>query len=1051
MDERSYQVSLLGKPSIHREGLEIKVSDKQLALVALIHGSRTGRRSRKELSKTLWPKVGSSSGRHSLSQAIYVLKQQCPGLLIAEQDDIVAGQATCDIAQFHDAVSASRFPEASALYRGPFMEGLEIADSTVFSHWKDGMRERLSTFAEQVAEGLAVSLEWQELDRLTQVLLDQGRQSKDILTARVAAVLHHRGEAEAKDVIDQLPPDVRDQARKAFETISTAGGLDYETKQRRFVGRTAVLERLVRLHELGMDGQVKLALITGEAGIGKTALMNRLYRVLALKGARTLMANAHAAEANVPFGVVEQWLGHIPGKVVGELSTRPWMTVIQHVFPALGGIQSDKHTKEIGDIGYHRLVESLRQLIVELSTYKPLVLGIDDMHLADSASVGLLHYLLRRTPPGPALVVGTMRTESNRDHSEIAEWEAAELFDLRGLSVEDIENMVGDRRAQDQDSIEVAEALHRRTGGNPLLVKALLDENSFLEDSEAPPQSVIDFYRPRILSRSLLAQRLLAAVHLVGVPVSLDTLAEIAGLSDVGSWEAVRELEVNEWIYLDNDNVKLGHDLLGQVALSLISGPERKRLHGRAARVLAEEGRPSDARAAISHDLAGNQKDAFDAAMKAVDACETLHARSEKEFFLKLGLSNAPTPSDAGRARVRLAELFLQQQKPQKALAAIQPEFFAELDDDLRMRAELVRIKIEAEMTTKLHDLRQLWNRANEIRRQLDPLALAETYVHLAGISHDLGFDKKSLEIAQTVASELSNLPLTTQSAQHLLRPITIIGLNSIGYEGSLQHLARLPSPNRSEPLYACSYYSKRGSVLVAAARLVNAEADFANSLGIAERYALFDHYFYIHNNLGVCLMECGRYAEAERHFERGAQFADSARTPGRFWILQDNLMILEYERGKYSKALDMAIAALRSERVASSSRAAMSVQSIIGLCSLAVGAPARSKEAEREIKYLFQRHDPVGNDMSYVHIFLARMRLFRDDPAGAISLLTEAANRYRALNALAYARLQLERCRISIKSGYGVAGQLAELDALLHASGAVPLIDDVQSLMTRA
>ena len=1054
MAETTCRISLLGEPTVEIGNRKVEVAKKQLGLISLVYCSRHQRLAREPLSKILWPGVGSSSARHSLSQALYVVRKKCPGLLRSDSTKIEAGKAVCDVAEFQAAVHEAEFVEASRLYQGPFLENFEIADSVEFAHWKDGQQETLTKMAEGLIEPLAFLEHWPELARLAGTLLQQGRHDRQVLSAYVTAARQsHADGVGEEDAIEDLPRDLAIRARRILDSLKRSDLTGQTaTGGSSFVGRRSAVKKLTKLYEEGCrGGNPRLALIVGEAGVGKSALANRFCRVLALKGAKILMAKGHPAEENVPFGIIEQWLRDVPTQELTTLAQHPWMEVIRQVFPVAASEQPDQEPNRVGDIGYHRLIESTRRLVLEISKRKPLVLAVDDIHLADSASLGLIHYLFRRDPGGIAMVLATKRSEVARDQAGVINWPATQIVELVGLEPSEVRELVTVYDQPQDDLDEMAETLHRRTGGNPLLIKALLEETERPQSEALPPQSVVDFYRPRIFAQQASAQSLLAAAHLIGEPGNWERLAGIAGLSETEFWQAWRDLEGLDWVYLDGDVLKVRHGLLAQVAFSLMPAIERQRLHGRAARILAEEGRPSDALVAISHDIAGNKQDAYAAAVKAVEACEILHARSEKEFFLKLGLSNAPSESAACEMRIQLAELFLQQQQPREALEAVRRDLFADVSEDQQRRAELVRIKIECEMATTLDQLRDLWARAEGMRGRMNPLAMADTYVHLAGISHDLGFDKKSLEIAQQVAEELSNLPMTRESAQHLLRPIVIIGLNSIGYAGSLQNLAQLPKPDERDPVYACSFHSRRGSVRVAAARLVEAEKDFAESLGIAERYALFDHYFSIHNNAGVCLMEQGQYDEARSHLVAASDFADPERTPGHYWIVQDNLMILEYERGNLTRALEIAEAACRFKRTSTSSRAAISVQSIVGLCSLSLGAPARSKEAEREITFLLQQHEPVGNDMSYVHIFMARMKLFRNDTEGARGVLLDAARRYRSLNALAFARIQLELCRMLQRSGMQYETEINELRVLLRGSGAIPLIEGLESLAARA
>lgn len=1048
MTKDSLHVSLLGPICVLRHGEPISFSTKQSALIARVFSSKQGRVTRSDLSDLLWPGVGPSSARHSLSQALYVVKKKCPGLLSGDPKCVAAPDGVfCDLVAFREAITTSDWVRASQFYTGPFLEGIDSIGSVAFSHWKDGVQESLTLLAEQVVGELLLSAEWKALEQLTSVLVRQGRSTGSVVSAHVASVFQRRGESAATNVIDQLPPGISDDARAFLQTVADSHHA-YNDKPQPFVGREESLRWLSELYEEGVAGNPSIALVAGEAGIGKTALVNRYCRLLALKGAQILMAAAHSAEENVPFGIVEQWLRDISDKDRTRLAGEPWMAVIRKTFPTLRGETSFDCATEVGDIGYQRLVESLRRLLLSLRQRKPLVLGIDDLQHADSASLGLLHYLFRDSPVGPAVVVATVRTETTRDLIEVTEWGATKSILLEGLTVQEVRDWLSSKDIPPSIMDKAAESLHRRTGGNPLLVSALLDEGHLLADSDIPPQSIIDFYRPRILNQSSPAQRLLAAISLVGEPGAWEVLAHIAGLSDRECAQASRELEELNWIIVEGETLALRHSLLGQVAVSILSAVERKGFHGRAARVLAEAGRLPDAVAAVSHDVAGNREDAFEAAKRAADACETLHARDEKEFFLKLALSNAPSDLARTRVRIELGELHLKQGRLTDALEILDIGVVSGVPDEVCRKVEIVRLRVLAAMTGDVDVLNDLWDRARKAGNNAPALAVAETYTHIGAVAYDLGLDDVADEVAELIVNRLSESPPDQRTALRMLRPTAVIGFLR-GYQTALDSLAKLPTPTDDDPVYNAVYHASKGTLLVAAGSLKDSERFFATSLGLTERFALFDLLHVINNNLGVCLMEQGRYDEAEARFDHAIKYA-AETSPSQLSTAHDNLTILTYERSAYISALE-AGSALLAAREVSGRRAVMSLRAIVGLSALEVGDLARCRQAEREIHVLMQRYGGYSNDMSYVHIFLARMMAFRKQPRQAIDSLADASRQYRKRNRLASLRIDIERCRLQMRQEVDCLAQLDRVLNDLEGSGATPMIQRARELRSRS
>ena len=1048
MTSNRYHLQLLGEPHVATHGGIAELSDKQVALLAVVLETPRQRVTRAKLASLLWPHSHQSSARHSLSQALYVINKKCPGLLDSDTTSIWAGEATCDVHRFREAVSKAEWDTAADLYRGPFLEGLNIPAALDFQHWSESAGQSLANLAERAVAGLLAMLEWNRLVRLTEILIRNGRLDTQIISARVTALCQTGAGLEANKFILGIPAEFRFDAQQMLEDLSIdCQQIATDQAVQPFVGRTNDIDLLTDLFQETLDGRPRMALITGEAGIGKTALAGRFQKLLAIRGARVLEATAHSPEQNIPFGVVEQWLKNVPARDLERLSGNPWLAVVQQVFPDIGDPDARLPGVELGDISHHRLLESLRRLVGDLGSIKPLALAVDNLQNADSASVGFLHYLFRKPPSVPILAVATLRDDIGRGPGKFAGWEAVEPIELNGLTPRDIVKWLQKIDIRSDEREEVASSLYLRTDGNPLLISSLLEEEAALEDANTPPQSIIDFYRPRILDRSQPAQRLLATISLLGESDSWGEIAEISGLTQTECAEAVRELESISWITTVDGAFVLKHSLLGQVAVSLISEIERKGLHGRAARVLGRAGDPPDALVAISHDLAGNSGDAFNAAMKAVDACDVLHARSEKEFFLKLALSNAPSPTAEAEVRILLGEHHLKQRRLQDAFETLHVSPAGDIQCEVRNRVEIMRLRVMAEMTGDPEVLVDYWNRARSLGQQLSATTVADSFAHIGGVAYDLGVDDLAAEAAELIVKQLSQLPREIRTALKMLRPTAVIGFLR-GYEGALDRLSSLPDPDGRHAVYDATYHAVAGTLLVAAGDLVAAEQNFATSLGITERFALFDHLHVINNNLGVCLMEQGRYPEAEERLKEAIRYA-AETSPSQYSTPHENLTILAYERSSYATALESGKALLADSEVPSG-RAAMSLQAIIGLSALEIGDLAKCREAERELHVLNERYGGHSNDMSYVHIFLARMLASRKHHNEALTLLSTASRHYRKRNHLAFLRLEIERCKQLARNGVDSSEELEQVLDKLQDTGALPLVERASDLMVR-
>src|SRR6266508_2884272 len=172
----------------------------------------------------------------------------------------------------------------------------------------------------------------------------------------------------------------------------------------RIVGRTDEIDALEQaLDELdrGRSGAVELV---GEPGIGKTRLLGELAARAELRGQLVLSGSASELERELPFSVFVHALDeYVESLDPNQLSTLDddVQAELAHVLPSLSALAGGRAVAPQHE--RYRSHHAVRALLDRLAAAKPLVLVLDDLHWADSASVELLGALLRR-PPGAAVL-----------------------------------------------------------------------------------------------------------------------------------------------------------------------------------------------------------------------------------------------------------------------------------------------------------------------------------------------------------------------------------------------------------------------------------------------------------------------------------------------------------------------------------------------------------------------------------------------------------------------------------------------------------------------
>jgi hypothetical protein len=236
-------------------------------------------------------------------------------------------------------------------------------------------------------------------------------------------------------------------------------------------------------------------------------------------------------------------------------------------------------------------------LVANLSDDGPLLLVVDDAHWSDVASLRFLAFLAPRLVELPVLLLLCARPDA---------WEPERLFagtasDVASrpltplpLSAEACAALVRDRFPEPVDEAFGA-ACHRATGGNPFLLRALLDE--LADDRIAPcaeSAEAVLAMGPRVVTRSIVARLgtlsaaarpAAAALAVLGDGASVEELGALAGLSGGEVRRAAGEL-ARVSILTHDEPFRFAHPIVRNVVYGDLAPDERDRLHRQAARSL---------------------------------------------------------------------------------------------------------------------------------------------------------------------------------------------------------------------------------------------------------------------------------------------------------------------------------------------------------------------------------------------------------------------------------------------------------------------------------
>lgn len=219
-----------------------------------------------------------------------------------------------------------------------------------------------------------------------------------------------------------------------------------------------------------------VAVLTGPVGSGKTTLLQTFARRACDSGARVLGASASRAERSVPLEVVRQLVRAAPLSGAGNPDL--WAR-LGRLLDAGALTWADAENTDHEDTAL--ATAAIGGALLEMTAQGPLVIAVDDIHHADVPSLRCLDYVARRISGLPVLIILTEapRTRPWRPdvHAELLQPARLQRIRLPLLTAEGTFQLLA-RRLGVPVARTIAEESHRISGGNPLLVQALAEDQA---------------------------------------------------------------------------------------------------------------------------------------------------------------------------------------------------------------------------------------------------------------------------------------------------------------------------------------------------------------------------------------------------------------------------------------------------------------------------------------------------------------------------------------------------------------------------------------------
>jgi class 3 adenylate cyclase len=358
-------------------------------------------------------------------------------------------------------------------------------------------------------------------------------------------------------------------------------------------------------------GDARVALIAGEAGMGKTRLADELISRARKIGFEVLTGACSEADLALPYLPFVEAIGNYLARAdLASLREQlgPSARELGRLFPRLA--EGDGHS-DSGDPAYARLrlCEALTDLLHVPAERKGLLLVLEDMHWADASTREVLDFLVRRLRTGRVMILATYRSdEMHRKHPllpTVQGWIRSglvEMVELAPLGAEGIGGMVRAIFDAEQVSSEFRDFLHSRCEGNPFVLEEMLKlaidrGDIYRMEGGWERKPLAELRLPRTVKDTILLRverldeeqiQLLGTASVLGQSFEASLLTAASGRPGEAVEEALHAAEQQQILEEEpaGRRYRFRHALTREVIYEDLPAPKRERLHLRAAEVL---------------------------------------------------------------------------------------------------------------------------------------------------------------------------------------------------------------------------------------------------------------------------------------------------------------------------------------------------------------------------------------------------------------------------------------------------------------------------------
>ena len=626
---------LFGRQEVWRgsELLAPLATQKTQSLLAYLLIYRHQSHPRQKLAALFWGDCDEVRAHHSLSTALWRIRKQFgEAFLLSDVDTVQVNPRTpfwLDVAEFEEQLGQAKaepadvylgvvahLDKAIELYRGDLLEGF-------YDDWCLDERYRLESLYLHTLRRL---IDWHDRQGNAVAVLNyaQAYLGRDPLTEEVhlAAMQAYMKQGDTFGARRQwqrccevrlrelhLPPssEMLKQAKEILgvfyqppqetEPLQSITALRPGTLERSpFVGRAMEMKSLAELWGQAVQGRGCTIFLGGEAGIGKTRLVEEFAAFIRWKGGFATIGSCYEPERDLPLQpigeIVQALFTEEPHafREMPEWERRELARLLPEIKPThtKSEFSSGKIQPEQQAILFQATVACLRHFVKR----QPLLMVVEDLHWAAETTLAAFHFVARQLNPLPVLLIGTFRPEEIERAGKLEQLIAglvrngfARVIQIERLSKEAVGELIQRMKLAETDA-DWIEQLYAYTEGNAFYtletLRACTELRKFQGDFPIAP-NVQSLIQSRLKRLSPLASTLLACAAVAGRSFDFDLVRIASNVSEEQALEGFDELLGKGFLREGGSTVQTDyefiHQIVQEVTYRAVHHRRRRHLH----------------------------------------------------------------------------------------------------------------------------------------------------------------------------------------------------------------------------------------------------------------------------------------------------------------------------------------------------------------------------------------------------------------------------------------------------------------------------------------